>query len=115
LVLMSGANGQGVSMRIYTLLDFVDGSFVPIKSITVTEYWRRDGYGIHPDHDGNSYFMSNHAGVEFGNRDWEQDIPLTHDEFNELMVRYGLYGAKSLWDLWELPNDAYAILAMSAN
>jgi len=112
LVTITGANGQGMSTKAYTLYDFVDGDVIPIKSISVTEYLRLDWYGFQPDHDGNSYLLSYHTGVDFWNRDWEQDQPLTHEAFNEIMTRYGLQDAA---DLWEWPDETHAIMQMTAN
>ena len=109
-----GANGQGVSLRTYTFFDIIDGILTPMKSVSITEYLR-DWYGIQPDHEGNSYRLSNHPGVDYWRRDSEQDQILTHEEFNEIAQRYGLHDVNHI--MWELPNtgEAHTILRMEAN
>ncbi|MCL2873671.1 MAG: hypothetical protein FWE29_01940 [Defluviitaleaceae bacterium] len=115
LIGMSNADGQGISLRAYTLFNFVDGNLVPTKSISATEYWRREGYGYHPNHDGNSYLVNYHTAdfPDFWNRNHEQDQTITHEEFNELLIRYGLHD--TITSFWELPDDTAAILQMPLN
>jgi len=112
LVRISGADGQGMSIKSYTLFDFVNGEITPLKTISVTEYWRLDWYGFQPDYEGNTYFYTYHPGVDFWSGNWEQAQPITHEEFNEIMTRYGLQG---MTELWELPDETRAILQMTAN
>ena len=115
LIAIDGADGQGVSMRTYTLLGIEDGIIIPAKSISVTEFWRIDGYGVGvPEHLGDD---ENVYQLRYVDRnwtwDWEQDQPITHGEFHELITRYGLHNV--IRDLWELPDDTPAILSISTN
>ena len=115
LIVMDGADGQGISTRTYTLLGIDNGGIIPAKSISVTEFWRIDGYGIdipgHLGDDENLYYLRKL------NRDWswdwEQDQPITHEEFHWFMAQYGLYDV--IRDLWELPDDTPEILSRTAN
>jgi len=86
----------------HILLDVNDGQLVGVKSISIFEQTWGDNY-YHINHHINEFFWS----------DFEQRQDLTHEEFNELMNRYGLYGTTT--NLWTLSDDTYKILEMSSN
>jgi len=113
LITMGGVDGQGISMSAYTLLEFNNNQLAPIKSIMRTAYGHWEYHGVETWVSAgveDSYAMNYHTG-EFWNRDWEQDQPLTHDEFHQMMTRYGLHGANPF--VWELPDETDQILTMS--
>ena len=114
LIAMSMADAQGISLRAYTLLGIADGNIHGIKSIAVTDYWGIEGYGVAPPEnwDGQSFYhLSYHSG-SFWDRDWEQDITVTHAQFDEIMTRYGLYN--TIYSVWELQtDDTDAIMSMA--
>jgi hypothetical protein len=110
LITLGAVDGQGISLRAYTLLGFTNGQFGSVKSLMQQRYgyWRYDGVetwvsaGLEDSHSVNY-----HTG-EFWNRDIASDQPLTHAEFTEQMTRYGLQGTTP--HPWELPDQTDAIL-----
>ena len=86
----------------YTLLAIEDGQLAGIKSMSKSETTWLD----------NNFFVNYHAdGLLW--RNFEHDQHITQARFDELMHKYGLYGTRIR--PWELPDDTYRILAMSAD
>ena len=84
------ADGQGLSVEAYTIFGMEGGSIVAEKTIGRTQYWRMEGYGYHPEHDRDATYIINHHPNGQHDRDWIHDEYITHEEFNQLMERYGL-------------------------
>jgi len=123
LLTISGVDGQGVSMRAYTLLGFNNEQLTPIKSVVRTRYgyWYYDGVQESWVSSGeeNSYFVNYHTN-EFWNRNAEQDQEITYAEFNELISEYGLlvFGYGALGGnaiVWDIADQTNTILSMTTN
>ena len=112
LVLMPSAAICGFASWAYTLLELSGGYLTPVKSISVDETSPWDGYRYVHDPGLNEYRLSYHT-EDFWQRDREQDIPLTYEEFHELLILYGLHG--TTFNVWELPDETDAILLMFAD
>jgi len=115
LITISGVDGQGISMRAYTLLGLNNGQLTPIKSIAITRYGHWEYHGVESwvsTGEADSYFVNYHTN-EFWNRDAAQDQAITYAEFNQLLTRYGLHDTSYL--VWELPDETNAILSMTTN
>lgn len=115
LITTNGADGQGASMSAYTLLGFTDGQLTPVKSIMRTAYghWEYHIEMVWVSSGEDDTYAVNYHTTEFWERGWEQDQPLSHTEFHELLVRYGLnYGANPF--IWQLPDETNAILSLTA-
>jgi len=92
LVTTSAADGQGISMSTYTLLDFNNGQLTPVKSIMRTAYGHWEYHGVSTwvaSGEADSYAVNHHTS-EFWSRSIEQDQPLTHAEFHQLLATHGL-------------------------
>ena len=102
LVALDFIGACDILMTEHILLRVEDGRLVGIKSVSITEAtWGDNHYSV--NYHINEYLM----------RDFEQSQSLTRTEFDELMVRYGLYGTHT--NVWELPDDTHRVLAMSAD
>ena len=99
LITINNVDGQGISMSAYTLLGFTNGQLTPVKSIMRTAYY-------HGEED--SYAVNYHTS-EFWSRDVEQDQPLTHAAFHQLLTIHDLHlGATPF--VWEFPDQASRIV-----
>ncbi|MCL2353248.1 MAG: hypothetical protein FWC69_01305 [Defluviitaleaceae bacterium] len=110
-----GADGQGLSVEGHTLFTMEGGHIVVEKTIGRTQYLRIEGYGIHPDHDRDATYVINHHPNGQWERDWNYDEYITHQEFNQLMERYGLNNIVSDEGGLQLPDVTAEIMAHLAD
>jgi len=101
LVMLDMDGVCGVARTDYILLDVNDGRLVGVKALTAWILTWGD----------NDYAVNYNLG-EFLVSGFEHMQQLTHKEFYELMRSYNLYGTSP--NIWELPDDTYTILAMTA-
>ena len=111
-IVMERADAQGVSLSAYTLLDFVGGRLAPAKTISTVEYWRLEDYGIQPESEDDRYYVYYHFDGSW-DREWEVQVPITQDEFNELLTMYSLHNITDF--IWTLPDDTQTIMQMTIN
>jgi len=109
LAMQAGANGQGMQLIGVSPMEIADGELRPIVHIATIIYERReDGYGVTPSVPyGNRYFISHYTG-HFFDRDFEQDVNITHAEYHELLEQHGI--GELVFVLWELEDDTETIL-----
>jgi len=111
-IFMPRANGGGDTVRAYTLVEFIDGTLTPFKSLWVHERWIR-GEGVYfPFIYARKFGFNYHSG-NFWERNREQDFLLTYEEFDALMIKYRLHDLYK--NIWDLPDETDAILLLTAN
>ncbi|MCL2223649.1 MAG: hypothetical protein FWB96_01635 [Defluviitaleaceae bacterium] len=118
LVIMDIISACNITQYSHTLLDFAAGELSFAKSVVRVENWSL-GWML-GDYDDPDYFHvhgSEYAVRTYTNgnpwqlqgRDWES-TPITHEEFYDIMTRYGIHGATTR--VWEFSDETHAILAM---
>jgi len=106
LVRLDGANGQGMTQNVYSLLGFSDGELVPVKSIIAIEIFNLPcGYGVSGE---NRYYVVHNpeSNLHMGEIDWERSIPITYVEFMEFAAQYGLLSIFNNSNILEIPCEA---------
>lgn len=112
LVLTDEAGMSGMNFRAYSLLGLINGTITPRLTFGITQWWPFDDYGWIPNADPyrREYMMTYYQSRVF-ERDWEQDIPLTGEQFHDLLAQHGL--TEVLANAWLLPDETASILAMT--
>ena len=110
LVLISGTGHTGMSVSTYSLLGFIDGELVPVKSIIAVEF--RDLPNHHGVRAVNTYvILHDPAFNDTGEIGWgEQREYITKEEFMEIAEQYGLLSIFNNSDILKIPSEADLII-----
>jgi|GEM_PF-2531477 len=118
LVIMAIIGACNITQYSHTLLDFAAGELSFAKSVVRVENWSLGWMlGDYDDPDylhihGNEYAVRTYTNGnpwQLQGRDWES-TPITHEEFCDIMTRYGIHGATTR--VWEFSDETHAILAI---
>ncbi|MCL2421163.1 MAG: hypothetical protein FWD03_04830, partial [Defluviitaleaceae bacterium] len=116
LVAMDEIGACNITVQLWTLLDFADGELSFTKAAAMREYWALGWMlGDYDDPDYlhtfgtyynlRTYINGNPWDIRY--QVWEE-TPLTYEEFQDMMMQYGLHDITN--HVWQLPDQTQAIL-----